>query len=35
VQVRELRAADNRRGTLAPEAPPVAVMPEVAEGQIP
>jgi MFS family permease len=33
VQVRELRAADNRRGTLAPAVLPLAVMPEVAEGQ--
>jgi MFS family permease len=35
VQVRELRAADNRRGTLAPEALPLAAMPEAAEGQTP
>jgi MFS family permease len=32
-QVRELREADNRRGTLAPEAPPLAAMPDAAEGQ--
>jgi MFS family permease len=35
VQVRELRAADNRRGPLAPESLPVAAMPEAAEGQTP
>ncbi|MGI8857313.1 MAG: MFS transporter [Thermomicrobiales bacterium] len=33
VQVRALREADNRRGPLAPEALPLAAMPDVAEGQ--
>jgi MFS family permease len=32
-QVRELRAADNRRGPLAPEALPLTAVPEAVEGQ--